>query len=380
MHKNAPDTTANLRKMAEKKRRSVAEKEASTSRSGAFPGWTSPPPGKALQNDRVCYRCTQPIIEPETIFCPNCHSSDIDERRARPELNLLPRRIGVQLPFPWEQLDFRAGGTALLSGNRGSGKTTISVAARPSIIDTSEQEISQVADTWKRIHGMGAKAPLIANCSSWEQLESDIDILEVDQLFLLDSVSQLAHGFETSTIVARCIEKIRKKQARAIFICQYTKDGGILGPNELQHLVDVVLEIPPDKKSGARRLVARKNRFGSLFTTYFTIGARGPIPISFDYAYSIEGSAGDYSLHLYPMGGAEWSGLLEALEETRIDLRGLASAAIRSSAYRSGFALPPDNEERKRFAEAHGLTYVTPENFDAIVQERQTAQQEPLTL
>jgi len=335
------------------------------------------PAGKALQNDRVCYRCTSPVLDPTALFCPQCHSADIDERRARPILSMLQQRPGLRLAHPWTELNFQEGGTILLSGNRGSGKTTISIAARPDVVSTSEQEISQVAGTWARIHGIEGASPLFTNCSNWEQLEADIDALEEGQLFLLDSVSQLAHGFESSAIVARCIEKVRKKKARAIFICQYTKDGGILGPNELQHLVDGVLEIPPDKRSGARRLVAKKNRFGGLFTTYFGINAHGPTHLSFDYAYSVEGSAGDYTLHLYPMKGAEWAGLLEALEDEHIDLKGLASAAIRTGAYSSGFALPPDTEERRRFAEAHGLVYVTPENFQSILDERGSGRHDP---
>lgn len=239
--------------------------------------------------------------------------------------------------------------------------TSICLKISPTLFISTEQEIEEVAHAWYRIMGeSGVQVPIITNTYSWEQLEEDLLQLKAGDRVIVDSISQLATGPESSEVVRRVIEHVRKAGAIAVFIAQFTKDGGMLGPNMLNHMVDVVCTIPDDDL-GMRRLTASKNRFGSLFAQYFTLTEKGVEEQEFPYAYSVEGSAGNYSLQMYPMKPSKFGGIFESLVEANVFIEGMASCAIRCSGYRSGFAEPSDVEWRRIFAEQHGLMWVSPE-------------------
>ncbi len=312
---------------------------------------------KAIRSSKVCYRCALPILE-NAASCPRCGSTDIDTRRSRPAN--YGQRGFVELPHPMRNLRMKKGGTMLLSGGPGSGKTTICMATKPKIVSSSEQENEEVASIWYRVHGNDEEVPIISTCTTWEELEEDLLQLAEGELGVVDSISQLASGPESSKILSRAIRSIREKGAIAIFITQYTKDGDMLGPNELRHMVDVVSSIPDDP-SGMRRLAVHKNRFGPIFAQYFSIGEHGVQEQNFPWAYSVEGPPGRYSLHLFPMGGAKWSGILDAFEGAGVRVSGIATAALVSRIYETGFVEPDDVTWRMKFAADHGLAWVNPQ-------------------
>ncbi len=322
-------------------------------------------PTKAIQNRRVCYDCAFPITKAEIQICPRCKSRDIDERRAQPKRT--KKRNVIELPHPWTQLELDTGGTVLLSGNAGSGKSSICIVARPTRYISTEQEIEQVAHLWYRINP-DLPAPLLSNCYTWEQLSQDLIGLHENDIVVVDSISQFASGDEVKEIVKTIIEQVRVAQARAIFIAQFRKDGVMLGPNELRHQVDAIATIPDDK-TGLRRLAIEKNRFGSLFSKYFSLGAHGVGEEVFPNAYTVEGSAGKYGLHMYPMGGAKLTGIFKAMVESGMYIEGFASAALLCAGYKTGFAEPNDVEWRRSFAEDHGLTWIDPETAHQMIQE-----------
>lgn len=331
---------------------------------------------KAIQNRRVCYWCALPINEPHIQICPRCGGSDIDSRRARPSKQE-PRLIDP-LPHPWHRLQMREGGTVILSGNKGSGKTSICLKLSPTLFISTEQEIEEVAHAWYRIMAnSGVQVPIITNTYSWEQLEEDLLQLKRGDRVIVDSISQLATGPESSDVVRRVIEHVRKAGAVAVFIAQFTKDGGMLGPNMLNHMVDVVCTIPDDDL-GLRRLTASKNRFGSLFAQYFTLTGNGVEEQDFPYAYSVEGSAGNYSLRLFPMKPSKFGGIFDALVDAGCLIEGYASCAIACRGYRAGFAEPSDVEWRRIFAEQHGLEWITPENAHQMILDAQQEQETEL--
>jgi hypothetical protein len=272
----------------------------------------------------------------------------------------------------------REGGTVLLSGNKGSGKTSICMKTEPTLFISTEQELEEVSHAWYRIMGDDAPVPLMTNCYTWEQLQEDLLTLKRGDRVIVDSVSQFSTGPESSEIVKEIIEQVRKAGALAWFIAQFTKGGDMLGPNMLNHMVDVVCTIPDDNL-GMRRLTASKNRFGSLFARYFALTGEGVTEQSFDYAYTVEGSVGNYSLHLYPLGGAKLSGIFDDLADKGLKLEGLASAALRCDGYETGFAEPSDIEMRRAFAEEHGLTWITPdqaqERIRAALEQRGTTKE-----
>lgn len=328
---------------------------------------------KAIRSGRVCYNCALPITEPGLTVCPRCHGTDIDDRRSRPT-NYGPRGY-IELPHPMTNLRMKKGGTMLLSGGPGSGKTTICLAARPKIISSSEQENEEVAAIWYRVH-KDDPCPIVSSCLTWEELEDDLLQLSEGELGVVDSISQLASGPESSKILSRAIRAIRAKGALAIFITQYTKEGEMLGPNELRHMVDVVASIPDDP-SGLRRLAVQKNRFGPIFAQYFSIGEHGIKDQNFPWAYSVEGPPGRYSLHLFPMSGGKWTGIFDAFAKAGVKVYGgVASAALLSPVYETGFVEPDDVEWRMKFASDHGLEWISPDKAVAILIEKASQREE----
>ena len=314
---------------------------------------------KAVQHSRLCFECALPIMDKGVAICPRCGSQDLDDRHSRPKKT--KPRFAPPLPFPWHTMRFELGGTGLISGNKGSGKTSTTMKMGPTRFLTSEQHPEKVGHLFYRFNQITDKPPLIASVSSWEQLAEDLIGLTEKDLVIVDSISQLAEPHFAGRIVGECIQLVQRSSARAWFVAQFTKDSRMLGPNELNHLVDVVAKIPDDNL-GMRRLILEKNRFGRLSSTYFGIDDTGIVKPSFEWAYSVEGPAGNYKLHMYPMKrGAVFNGVFSKLEEAGIGpLQGFASAAIPSGIYLTGFAEPDDVRMRQLFAEAHGLEWLSP--------------------
>lgn len=320
----------------------------------------------SIQNRRVCFECSRPVPDENDEICPYCGSQDIDERHARPsktEPIVIPTA-----PFPWNHQALRHGCTLILTGGPGSGKTSSCIKLDPKLYVTTEQEIQEVAHAWYRLMPH-RPAPLISNVYAPHELYEDLAFLEAGEIGVVDSISQFSDGPEASKIMKKVIEETRRKGAILIFIAQFTKAGDMKGPNMLNHMVDAIVEIPDDPL-GMRQLTAKKNRFGDLWSQYFTFTKHGElVEQPFDYAYTVEGSAGNYRLHLFPMSGAKLDGILKELAENNILIEGMASAAVKSRGYQHGFAEPPDSDRRKEFAIRHGLQWVGPEEACELLKQ-----------
>jgi len=330
----------------------------------------------SIKNRRTCFDCGRPVRDAHAQTCPWCGGSDISDRKARPTKRT-GREDPILLPAPWTGLKLEKGATILLSGGAGSGKTTICLKLKPTKYCTSEQEIDKVHEDWWRIVGQHERDPLTPTFTmiyTWEQLQEDVADIEENDILVVDSISQLTTSSRSVDVVRDVVEKVRFEGAIAIFIAQYTKDGDMLGPNMLRHLVDVVAEIPDDGH-GMRRLAVYKNRYGSTFSNYFVINDKGVHEASFPYAYSVEGNPGRYSLHMYPLSGSKYSSMYDILVDKGVRINRVASCAIASSLYADGFAEPPDVDERRRFALRHGLLWLDPETFHEICDDIDHAQQ-----
>lgn len=326
----------------------------------------------SIQTRRVCYDCGEPIQDEETQICPVCRSKDIDDRRARPQKPTSNLITGF--PFPWTKQGLRKGSTIVLSGNAGSGKTSSCIMLKPKKIMTTEQEVKEVAHAWYRLQP-DLPSPVISHCSTLEDLEEDVAELGEGEIGVVDSISQFADGPEASRIVKNVIEKVRAQGSMLVFIAQFTKGGDMKGPNMVNHMVDVICQIPDDPL-GLRQLKALKNRLGGLWSQYFTFNEKGHlVEQPFEYAYTVEGSAGRYRLHLHGMGGAKLDGIFKDMSAVGIHLEGMASAGVSSPGYKSGFAEPPDVLQRRIFAEDHGLKWICPETANTMIQEQLETQQ-----
>ena len=61
----------------------------------------------------------------------------------------------------------------------------------------------------------------------------------------------------------KLVETAKKSNVIMVIVGQITKEGGIAGPKQLEHLVDTVLYLEGDRKTDLRILRVAKNRFGS---------------------------------------------------------------------------------------------------------------------
>ena len=175
---------------------------------------------------------------------------------------------------------------------------------------------------------------------------------------VLDSLT--AFGLREALMVAHLLVKwAQRHNDRALAIIQLNKDGQAAGYMEIPHLFDAIANVSPDPW-GVRAFRVTKSRWSPLEAIYWTFDENGQLTIpTFPAAYTVEGGPGEYWLHPYPLKGAKWSGLFEALEAVDQLQPGIASCAITAGYMAGGFLEPMDIGERRRFAEQNGLGWMS---------------------
>ncbi|WP_025209608.1 ATPase domain-containing protein [Hippea sp. KM1] len=167
------------------------------------------------------------------------------------------------------------GGVYLISGTPGVGKSTmllqlsrdLSKSGRVLYISAEESK-EQVASRGKRIGALDVEV------FSSNRLEAILGLLEnekpavaiVDSIHAVfdENVDYVVGGIQQVRYATERLIDIAKRSNITLFIVAHiTKSGAIAGPKTLEHMVDSVLLLEVESKSGLRVLKFLKNRFGS---------------------------------------------------------------------------------------------------------------------
>lgn len=301
-----------------------------------------------------CYDCGY-AVPVDVISCPACGGGDITDGPTRPEVEI--QREADAFPWPWELLSFPPGFALVLNGGPGLGKTSLAALLRPQHWLTNEMQPAEVGAFMRRI-APGARVPMVHITHDPDEVAGALLAAGRGDLLVIDSVTGL--GLEGGPVALRAMRGWAQRNAgRVVAINQVAKDDRGAGRMRLAHDPDVVAYVRGDV-AGRRRLDVTKNRGGRLFSAVYTFDKRGQLALpSFKGAYSVEGDPGSYRLAPVPTDGAKWDQLYRHLPED-VAIESTASCARRFDRYKSGWLEPEDLDERRAFAEAHGLRWISP--------------------
>ncbi len=168
------------------------------------------------------------------------------------------------------------GGTILLGGEPGIGKSTLMLQLLGSIQDHSvlyvsgEESPGQVRMRAERI-GIPLSSVTLFGDTLLEPLVQIIqnqkpDVLVIDSLQTLSS-SEIPSAAGSVSQMRMCtmelVDAAKQVGSTIFFIGHITKEGQIAGPKAIEHIVDTVLYFE-QAGSGVRIVRATKNRFGSV--------------------------------------------------------------------------------------------------------------------
>jgi DNA repair protein RadA/Sms len=169
------------------------------------------------------------------------------------------------------------GGSMLLGGEPGIGKSTIllqaagSVAAAGgrSLYVSGEESLNQLRSRAERLEMLTPALQALATSSAGDVL----DILERERVdfLVVDSVQTLASAQadglpgsvgQVRAVAMELMEACRSRGTALMLVGHVTKEGHIAGPKLLEHMVDTVLALEGDRRNLYRILRVLKNRFG----------------------------------------------------------------------------------------------------------------------
>ena len=318
---------------------------------------------KSLFNRIYCYSCGTPWDQ-EEIICAKCGATQKSDQIARPVMKT--DEDYKKYEGPWSMIPWPPQGSVCIYGGAGTGKSSISALIRPEWWITKEQEPKPASHMFNRL--TPGWMPKIAAVDNADEVDELLRTLIDRGPIVVDSLT--AFGLKESLSIAHSIVNwTRRTSERSLCILQATQQGGAAGYTEIPHLFDAVVNTSIDPW-GVRCFRIKKSRWSGLENSYYTFDDKGKIVApSFDAAYTVEGSAGEYFLHPYPVKGSKWGGIAEALAQNGKLRPKMASAAQVAPYMPSGFVEPMDSVERKRFAVRAGLEWIGPEEVYDILQE-----------
>ena len=250
-----------------------------------------------IRKTYICLNCQN---RTSTWFgkCPNCNEwntiveeeisenaiSDDSKEADLVSINNLPEVKGTRLKSGFTEFDrvlggkdggIVAGSVVVLTGEPGIGKSTLllQIASRieDSIYFSAEESLEQLKLRIDRLDIKKSNLMMSAERNINSILKS---VSKTKAKFvIIDSIQTIYNpelGVPPGSIVqvrenSWLIQKYAKQYGTAFVVVSHiTKEGVIAGPKTLEHLVDVVLYLEGEKRTGLRVLRAIKNRYGSL--------------------------------------------------------------------------------------------------------------------
>lgn len=306
---------------------------------------------------RYCYNCGT-TWAPGYITCIACGGEDQGKAESRPTVHVEDDTESFM--GPWKLLPWPRSGVVGMYGGPGAGKSSLAAMIQPKVWLTKEQIPKPVGELFRRLWG-DEFMPQVHVVEDADEVEEALQ-LHYNGPVVLDSATalNLKDGLRATEMLK---DWAQLHNDRALVIMQINKAGDSAGYMEIPHMVDAVVNISPDPW-GVRSFRVNKSRWCPLGATYWGFDAQGRIEVpDFPASYSVEGQPGNYWLHPFPIKGSKWEGLLAAMSGNQQLVPRCASAAVRAPYMPHGFVEPMDVHERRRFAEAHGLSWVSPENY-----------------
>jgi DNA repair protein RadA/Sms len=177
---------------------------------------------------------------------------------------------------------FVLGSVVLVSGEPGVGKSSLILGmsagimeSTPSLYISAEETSLQLAERAERLAGSFDHLLVLATRDSDEALAA-IEATEA-RFVIVDSLQALAIGVTLMKEFVDAVVRLAKlREIVVVVIGQVTKDGDLLGPRYVEHMVDASLMLETTGAPGIRRIMVRKNRFGpSDGVRRFALEARG---------------------------------------------------------------------------------------------------------
>lgn len=170
-----------------------------------------------------------------------------------------------------------AGGTILLAGEPGIGKSTLVLQLAASVAETgsvlyvtAEESCDQIRLRAERLGSLSARVLVSrdevvpAIVGRMEDLEPALVVVDSIQLVrdprLASAAGSVGQVRECAAMLTRAAKEVGSV---LVLVGHVTKEGQVAGPKVLEHLVDVVLELEGDRHHQLRVLRATKNRYGA---------------------------------------------------------------------------------------------------------------------
>jgi DNA repair protein RadA/Sms len=189
-----------------------------------------------------------------------------------------------------KKFGFIEGEVVLVSGDPGVGKSTLLLHSLINLASSgfkvlyvsAEESEAQVAERAKRIVGTDnwkdgpQKAMLQDNFKIVTAFNVDAVIATIDRekpsFVVIDSIQTvstqdvrgIAGGIaQVKACTVKLVSYAKATKTTLMIVGHINKEGNVAGPKVLEHLVDAVLQIEGDSKSGYRIVRSLKNRFGT---------------------------------------------------------------------------------------------------------------------